>query len=137
MGTRASPGWLAGCLANFCQSHTHPGGHFFIHAWLDSTHRSHHQACPAAQTTHTHVSPAASVSLKTEHRGEQGLEHVQQEDRSYPAPTHMGGPKASVAGRLHPLELPPGGYPNPFSSDPGCSLSLFRFHLVFLNRLTV
>lgn len=57
--------WLAGCLAKFCQSHTHPGGHFSIHAWLDSTHRSHHQAYPAAQTTHTHISPAASVSLST------------------------------------------------------------------------
>lgn len=38
-----------------------------------------------------------------------------------PPPTWVGQRLLWPSDSIHPLELPPGGYPNPFSSDPGCS----------------
>lgn len=45
---------LAGCLASFCQSHTHPGGHFSIPAWLDPSETGATTKCALLfQTPHT------------------------------------------------------------------------------------
>lgn len=95
---------LAACLASFCESHTHPGGHFSIRVWLESRDTGATTKYTPAPPDPTHsVSPAPSVSLntlggpETYLRGKQGLEHVHPGDRSYPTSTLMGGPKASVA----------------------------------------
>lgn len=54
MGTRASTGWLAACLASFCESHTHPGGHFSIRVWLHSSEAGATTKCTLLlQTPHT------------------------------------------------------------------------------------
>ena len=44
---------LAACLASFCESHTHPGGHFSLRIWLDSSETEPPSNVPCSSRPHT------------------------------------------------------------------------------------
>ena len=125
---------LAACLASFCESHTHPGGHFSIHVWLHSSETGATTKCTLLlQTPHTPSFLQLPVSLstlggsKTYHRGKQAGAGTCPSRRQVLSHIHPHGWPI----RLHPLVLPPSGcaYPNAISSDPGCRSHSFFYSI--------